>query len=264
MRTRSFLALVLAVALVVPPDLCGQDALGEAETFLARGMVLLARERLEEWWENQRPQAGRTELQRGIWLRGKLTVDPSLAALDFQRLVLEFPGGPYSDDALLRLAREADFRGDLHRAFTHFQRLARDYPSSPLKGEALAWLRLNEGAVAALQTGAPSGSQGLPDSIPPPGPPEPDAADRGPISLQLGAFRNPAGARRLLEDLRHSGHLARLVRLPGSPLIRVRLGYFQDRQEARDLQQELDREGWDSTIVSDVHTEEKVGERSQP
>ena len=48
-------------------------------------------------------QSGRGDRQRGLWLRAILTVDPLMAGLDFQRLVLEYPGGAHSDEALLRL-----------------------------------------------------------------------------------------------------------------------------------------------------------------
>lgn len=259
MRIRVLATLSLLLFTFPPSHLHGQGALAEVETLLSRGMVLMARERLEHWWENQRPQAPRAELQRGIWLRGKLTVDPSLAALDFQRLVLEFPGGPFSDDALLRLAREADFRGDLHRALTQFRTLARDYPASPLSEKAITWLHQNEDVAANLQAGSPSGARLPPDSTPAPEPAVPDAASRGTISLQLGAFRNLDGARRLLEHLRASGHAGRLIRVPKDELFRVRLGHFENRQQARDLQRELKRGGWDSTIVSDAQKEERVG-----
>jgi len=261
MRLR-ILALLFLVSPLSPP-LGAQELLDQAETFLDQGFVFRARDRVDEWWYNRRAEAGRTELQRGIWLRGRLTVDPSLAALDFRRLVLEFPGGPYTDDALHRLAMEAELRGDLGQAATYLRTLARDYPTSRFQVLASSWLRENEGRLSDLGTepenepgnqaaGEAPGS--IPESVA-----APDSAGSGVFSLQLGAFQNLDGARRLLEELRQSGYDARLVRLPGSALVRVRLGRFQGRDGVRELQRELNQGGWVSTVVSNAGDEEKIG-----
>lgn len=250
------LLLLLGVTLGTPALLPGQEALDEVESLLSRGMVYQARDRLAEWWESDRIQAGRTELQRGIWLRGKLTVDPDLAALDYRRLTVEFPGGPYTDDALLRLAQAAESRGDLPGALTHYQALARDYPASNLRGRAQDWLREHGEEAERL-----AAQEEAADPTPPPVSRLPAAGPEidGGIALQVGAFRNPDGARRLLSELTDAGFEARLVRVPGSPLVRVRVGYFRARTEAQDLREALRRGGWDSTIVTDAREEERVG-----
>jgi cell division septation protein DedD len=67
-------------------------------------------------------------------------VDPDLAEADYQRLIVEFPGGPYSDRALLRLGYAAHARDDLATARGSFETLVRDYPGSPLRSVAQRWL----------------------------------------------------------------------------------------------------------------------------
>ena len=76
------------------------------------------------------------ERQRGTWLRALLTIDPEMAALDLRRLVVEYPGGPFSDRALLRLAHGAWSRSERTAALRHLRALLRDYPESPLRVEA--------------------------------------------------------------------------------------------------------------------------------
>jgi hypothetical protein len=96
----------------------------------ARGVLL-------DWWEEGgRDVATRGALQRGLWLRAILTVDSVMAEQDFRRLVIEFPGGPWSDGALMRLARGAELVGDREAARAHLDLLLRDYPGSSLRPEA--------------------------------------------------------------------------------------------------------------------------------
>ncbi len=118
-----------------------QVSLDRVEVLTAEGRIMAARDALEAWLELMEPSASRVDLQRAIWLRGRLTVDPSMAEADFRRLVLEYPGGPYSDDALWRLGLSAAARGDSAQAQNFFISLARDYPSGPLAGKAEDWLR---------------------------------------------------------------------------------------------------------------------------
>lgn len=251
--------ILFLLGLFLAPPLGAQELLDQAEAFLDRGLVFRARDRVDEWWYNRRARAGRPELQRGIWLRGRLTVDPSLAALDFRRLVLEFPGGEFTDDALLRLAMEADLMGDFAQAAAYFRTLARDYPTSRFQMLASSWLRENEGRIAEVEDEGKSLAAQPSGTVAPDSTATGESARGSDFSLQLGAFRNLDGARRLLEDLRRSGYDARLARLPGSTLIRVRLGRFQTREGALELQGELNRGGWVSNVVSDAGEEEEIG-----
>jgi len=227
-------------------------SLAEVESLAAQGRIMEARETLETWWTGRFSAASRADRERGIWLRGKLTVDPSMAEMDYRRLVLEFPGGPYTDDALFRLGLAAELRGDLREASSSFESLLRDYPASPRVPEARAWLRAHAGSLEALPsapsdpTAAGGGAGG-------------QARPEGEFAVQLGAFRSLDGAGSLVERLREAGHDARLVRTPGNDLAKVRVGRFSSREAAEALARELRAQGFEVTLVMDAGSEERVG-----
>lgn len=262
MRT---LALTLAFLFFgfsgVPSDLYSQEgaSLSEVETFMAVGRITEARETLENWWNTRFPGASRVDRQRGIWLRGKLTVDPSIAELDFRRLVLEYPGGPYSDDALFRLGLSAELRGDLRAAQASFEALIRDYPSSPRLSEARQWVREHAREIEALpEAPVPPATEESPV------PATTDASARaweaqGDFAVQVGAFRSLDRALLLAEQLRNAGHRVRVVRTPGPDLARVRVGRFKGREEAETLARVLTDEGWEVTLATDSGREEIIG-----
>jgi hypothetical protein len=228
-----------------------RSSLDEVETLIAQGRIHRAREVLEDWWDEQGPRVSRIDRQRSLWFRARLTVDPSMAELDLRRLVLEFPGGTFSDDALLRLAQNADLQGDLRQAHGHFSALVRGYPSSPYGPVAEAWLRDRGPEVDALG----------PEPMAEVEPPQEQAplAGRGDVAVQLGAFRNLDGARSLAGRLRAAGFEPRLVRVGGDGLIRVRVGRFGTRDAAESLLRDLDRAGFDATVARDAQSEERIG-----
>ena len=131
-------ALILAVGVAGPVG--AQESLDVVDSLASAGRADEAREALESWWENQRVGSGRRDRQRGLWLRGILTVDPRMAGLDFQRLVLEYPGGSHSDEALLRLGLISAAAEDIPRAAGYFRTLVTDYPRSPRRRRAQEWL----------------------------------------------------------------------------------------------------------------------------
>ena len=240
---------LLFLLLLVPVPATPQEraSLEEVEALMARGRILEARETLEAWWDDQGPNVERMDRQRSLWLRARLTVDPSMAEMDLRRLVLEFPGGPYSDDALLRLGQSAELRGDLRGAHSHYTALIRGYPSSPLRDVAEAWLRERGPEVEALGPEPAAGAE------------DPTAATGdGVISVQAGAFRSLDGALSLADRLRSAGFDPRVVRVPGDPLIRVRLGRFQLREGAEGLKSELESAGFEAAVVLDALSEERV------
>ena len=57
----------------------------------------------------------------------------------FQRLVVEFNGSPWADDALLQLAQLNFAKGDLAGVTRNVERLASDYPQSEVIPEAAVW-----------------------------------------------------------------------------------------------------------------------------
>ncbi len=96
----AWLAFVGAGRVLVPGTALAQEtgSLDEVESLMAEGRIIQAREVLEVWLDSRYPSASRDDRQRGIWLRGKLTVDPSMAEVDFRRLVLEtLRGVPFGE-----------------------------------------------------------------------------------------------------------------------------------------------------------------------
>ncbi len=244
-----------------------------------------ARAALDSWWENERARSGRRDRQRGLWMRAILTVDPRMAGRDFQRLVLEYPGGAYSDDALLRLGLISSAVEDLPRAAGYFRTLVTDYPRSPQRRRAQEWLAENSVEVAearaeaeataepettaepAARAQGEAGPAGVPAAVSAnadgePEEPEvdlePAAAVSARYAVQVGAFESEERARNLLASVNASGFRARIVRVSGSELVRVRIGTFLDRSGAAELMDRVRRRGHEATISGDVAEEEPM------
>ncbi len=77
-------------------------------------------------------------------------------------------------------------------------------------------------------------------------------------AVQVGAFESEERARDLLAAVNASGFRARIVRVPESPLVRVRIGAFSDRAGAAELMDQVRRRGHEATIAADVPDEEPV------
>ena len=217
-----------------------------------------ARTALESWWENQRVRSGRRDRQRGLWLRAILTVDPRMAGLDFQRLVLEYPGGSHSDEALLRLGLISAAAEDFLRAARYFRTLVTDYPRSPHRRRAQEWLAEHLVAVEEAEAGVEV--EAADAETPEPEVNTPDRAETASprYAVQVGAFESEERARSLLASVRASGFRARIVRVTGSELVRVRIGAFLDRTGAVELMDRVRRRGHEATIAVDVADEETM------
>ncbi len=182
-------------------------------------------------------------------------MDPSMAELDFRRLVLEFPGGPYTDDALFRLGLSADLKGELTEARDHFERLVRDHPSSPRVREAREWIEAHGRELEALpDEPAPLEVSGARRPIP-----MAEPRESGEFAVQLGAFRSLERALSLAQEVRDAGYSPRVVRTPGSDLARVRVGRFPSREAATELSRLLVELGFEVTLATDAGSEERVG-----
>ncbi|HSW28661.1 MAG TPA: SPOR domain-containing protein [Longimicrobiales bacterium] len=272
---RTLLALVL-VLLLGGARASAQEppTLDRVEELARLGRAEEARVAVHEWWRTAGPKASRRDTQRGLWLRGQLTSDATQAALDFNRLVVEYPGGPFSDLALLRLAQASYAAGDSAAAATQVERLLHEYPSSPIRSEAEAWLA-TAGPVpiapgAAATSAAPADSAGAPAapaarreavSAPPTVPTAADAATpegTGEFTIQLGAFSTVARAEALLRQLTDAGFTARLATVPGSDLVRVRLGRFDSAEGAEAILWQVRDRGFTATVARDAHREELV------
>ena len=136
---RALPVFMVFLATVGPVPVTAQQALQSVTALVSQGRSDQARRALIEWWDEEWTGASRRDKQRGLWMRARLTVDPAMAALDYQRLVVEYPGGPYSDQALYRLAQAAEARRDARGAARHFENLAKDYPASRHAVTATAW-----------------------------------------------------------------------------------------------------------------------------
>jgi SPOR domain len=238
------LVCVVALAGAVVPA-AGQKAplpnsrsLDQVEALVEAGRAEDARSALLAWWSEGRSGAPTQDLQRGLWLRARLTVDPTQAALDYRRLAVEYPGGPYSAEALLRLAQASWTSGDSAEAAGELRRLDREYPGSHVRDEARAWL-----AAAG----------------PPPPPPPASTASTGRYAVQLGAFSTEARASTLQQRVQGTGFEARLVRIPGSALVRVRVGHYGSESAADEVRRRLVGLGFTAAVVPDANREEPIG-----
>ena len=276
-------ALILAAGVAVPVG--AQESLDVVDSLALAGRADEARTVLESWWQGQRVRSSRRDRQRGLWLRAILTVDPRMASLDFQRLVLEYPGGSHSDEAMLRLGLIAAAAEDLPRAAGYFRTLVTDYPRSRLRRQAEEWLSENmvaveEAEAAAREEEAAAREEEAPgeeevaagreeaeareaaanaDALEPEVD-SPDGAETAAprYAVQVGAFESEERARSLLAAVNASGFRARIVRVPGSELVRVRIGTFLDRTGAAELMVRVRRRGHEATIAVDVAEEEPI------
>jgi hypothetical protein len=258
-------ALILAVGVAVPMG--AQESLDVVDSLASAGRSDEARAALEAWWDNERVRSGRIDRQRGLWLRAILTVDPRMAGLDFQRLVLEYPGGSHSDEALLRLGLISAAAEDLPRAAGYFRTLVTDYPRSQQRRRAQEWLTVNFVAVEEAELAEAESRE--PESLGPEFPEpesrelevdatEPAEAVATRYAVQVGAFESEERARILLASVNASGFRARLVHVTGSTLVHVRIGAFLDRAGAVELMDRVRRRGHEATIAVDVAEEEPM------
>jgi len=268
--------LALSLLLLLPPgDGLAAQSLDRVEELSRLGRTEEARALLQQWWDEARDGAPQRDLQRGLWLRGRLTVDPNLAELDYQRLVVLYPSSPYAPQALLRLAQSAHANGDAATAERNVTTIVRDYPTSPARAEAEAWLRdagapppPTEAPRNAAATSQPAGGNTAvqPPAAPPSSPAINPSTGRTPApadavlewSVQFGAFTDENRAFALHGELIAAGLAARLVRVSGSGFVHVRIGRFATRAEASAQLQQVTAGGFTAAIVRDDRAEEVV------
>lgn len=247
--------LLLVALLSVPPvTMPAQEppTLDRVEELARQGRAAEARDVLTAWWSSAGEKASRRDTQRGLWLRAILTTDAARAELDFQRLVVEFPGGLFADQALLRLAQAAYAGGDSATAAAYVGRLVQEYPGTTARRDAEAWL-----ATAGPVPPRAGAAAATPDTAA--APPEAAApSGAGVFTVQAGAFSTVDRAQTLLERLGAEGIEARLVRVPGSDLIRVRVGVFDSLDAANAVLWRLRDRGFTATVARDADREERV------
>ncbi len=159
--------LLLPGGLVHAPGASAQAGeLVRVDRLLEEGRYQEGREALEGWLDRSWGSAPRPDREHALWLRAILTIDPTLAELDLRRLVVEYPGGRFSDAALLRLARIARAQGEGAAAARYLQILVRDYPDSPDRVQARSLLARWEGTPATSEPATPAPAPSS-DAVPP-------------------------------------------------------------------------------------------------
>jgi hypothetical protein len=264
-------ALVFLLGGSVASGAAGQT-LDQVDDYLRDGRLQDARSALLVW-ESANPDPSRADRQRGLWLRGLLTLDPEEASSSYARLLVEYPGGPFTDRALLRLALAADLRGDPEEAAIHYAQLARDHPTSPLQDRAELWLRDHPEAAEA------AGAQSVGPGVTTTAAETPRSSDRGGdasvvglpgglegggevstgYTVQLGAFSDPRWAEDLASQLQAAGFQPRVVRFRDDALVRVRIGHFETRAEAVAARDRVRAAGFEASLSTDPRREQGVG-----
>jgi len=283
---------VVGLLMAFSSQAAGQSGLERVEELARLGRAEEARTALMGWWERDQETASRRELQRALWLRGRLTVDPLQAQLDFERLVVLYPSGQFTPDAILRLAQSAYAVGDDGASRRYVATLTRDYPRSDARARADAWLAdagpvppRGDTPTRATDRGEPPAESATPTPariIRPADDPPVTAADRDPPSraendrqrataeaaaapgtvmnyyVQLGAFADEERAFAVHDDVREAGIDVRVVNVEGSRFTHVRVGRFAQREAAARLLDELTAQGITAALVRDDRAERPI------
>ena len=286
MRARASITAV-AIALA-PAALLAQTADSIALAGIARQLDAThydsARSGLERWRAERLATARERDRATADLLAARLESDGVAAQHAYLGLALAHPFGSLAGLALLRVGQAAVLQGDTAAAIVYLNRLVDDFPGGGHGPEARLWLsrahflagRADAGCQAArdgLAAGASAevqrllriqearacaravvarpadGAAGVPVAGAPAG---------APWAVQSGAFRSRTGADALVVRLERAGLQPRLVRVPGSELMRVRVGAFASAAEAVRLRDRLRDAGFDAVVVDDAARETRV------
>ncbi len=283
--TRRAALLAASALLLAAPAAAQVPSLDAVDSLIAAGQYDDARATIERWWSARDSfDVPGSDRARALVLRARLQPDPATAEDDYLAVVLGYPTSPHAPEALLRLGQGLLATGQAARAAGYLRRLAADYPGRPQHTVGMLWLaraeaaaRRNAAACTAAREGlADAGSQ--PDLAgmlrleeaascvigdrapvaarqddPPPPAPAP-AVDRS-HAVQTGAFRYREGADALAARLRDAGFQPRAVLVPGSTLLRIRVGRFATAAEASALMARIRQAGFDAVVVHDADEE---------
>jgi cell division septation protein DedD len=261
------------MATVVATPVLGQSRLEQVERLTRLGRAEEARAELMTWWDSDRAEASRRDIQRGLWLRGRLTVDPVQADLDFQRLTVLYPGGQFTADAILRLAQSAFAMGEEEKARGYVATLVRDYPRSDAREIAEAWLasagpvpppgdtptRIVEEPRETPDTArAVVQEEQVEEAVVEQDDPASEVEPVMNYYVQLGAFGDEERAFALYEEVRQAGVEVRVVHVEGSIFTHVRVGRFAEREDAVEKLEELTAAGISAALVRDDRAEQTI------
>lgn len=83
---------------------------------------------------------GSNDYAEGVYWRAVLAATAADAEMDYRRIVVDFPGSPRVEDALIRLAQLEIARANYDGALRHLNRLVAEHPESPLRPRAGYWM----------------------------------------------------------------------------------------------------------------------------
>lgn len=189
------------------------------------------------------------------------TGDASRAAAYLHRLTADYPGRPERPAGFLWLARANAAIGEYEAAC----RAANTGLTDARDPQVVGLLRIEAGTVcsstaqadwptdgqAGLTGAAPGATPGAERRTPATG----LARLSGEWAVQTGAFRQRSSASALMERLRRAGYSPRLVLVPRSDLMRVRVGHFTAAGPASELLTRLRNDGFDAVVVRDADQE---------
>lgn len=280
-----------AVAVGARPAAAQLPSLAGVDSLVTAGDYDAARAALDRWWSaRDRFDVPGSDMAHALLLRARLQPDPAAAESDYLALVLGYPASPLAPAALLRLGQGLLATGDASRAAAYLHRLTADYPGRAERPAAFLWLARANAATRQYAAACRAANTGLADARDPqvvamlrieagaacsgneqtdgnvagrlegqvaePGPPATGLArSAGEWAVQTGAFRQRASANALMERLRRAGYSPRLVLVPRSDLMRVRVGQFTSSGEASDLLTRLRHDGFDAVVVRDADQE---------
>ncbi len=116
------------------------------------------------------------------------------------------------------------------------------------------------GGEAAVEARVPAAviEAGSEDAVTPPRVPVPPDAAEGPFAVQIGAYLSTARANRMAERLSEAGFVSRVVKVPGSPLFRVRTGRYAELDDARVVAESVAAAGFATYIGDNARREQPV------
>lgn len=206
------------------------------------------------------PEAPRALLRlgQGLFMAG----EPARAVGYLQRFVADYPGHPERTMGLLWLARARTAARESAAGCA----AARQGLTDTRDPDLVAMLRVEEDAACTpaagrqtAQTQAAQTQAAAPPSTRPattrPATTPPAEAGTGRFSAQVGAFRQQQSVDDIVTRLRRAGYEPRVAMVPGSSLIRVRVGRFTTAADAARMVARLKEGRFDAVVVTDANQE---------
>jgi cell division septation protein DedD len=174
------------VSIALLPSPASSQSLHLAELFAEQGRIDDARAEVLAWFEIRGDEATPNEVQHGLWLRGRFAKDPAAGLADLDRLVDDYPDGPYTGHALAWLASAAAESGDDARAAALYTRVAQSHAESEPASAARDWLR-QRGITVQGPEQKPE-TREKPAPVPTPPPPADTFSPRAPAPADSAAL----------------------------------------------------------------------------